>query len=227
MKKLFERLSYEMCRFWSFLWWRVFPPKLRIFRDAMRFSLNFLAVSQWTSTRHARQSVSGSSSTPIPWITYPAYQFLNSLDFRNSSVLEFGGGASSIWWANRCKSLLVVEHNSEWFLKTRTELQSFPNANITYAHSQALYVSQLESQSFEVVVIDGEYREQILVKLKDLILNQKCEPKLIIIDNSERIPEIINRFSQEINYTSVEFKGMGPINTYSWSTLVLIRGSII
>lgn len=29
---------------------------------------------------------------PIPWYTYPAIEFLNSLDFSNKSVFEYGGG---------------------------------------------------------------------------------------------------------------------------------------
>jgi hypothetical protein len=216
-----------MSKFWGFLWWRLFPHRLRVFHDAVKFSLNFLVFTEWTSTRSTRQSVKGSPATPIPWITYPAYEFLSSLNFSKSTVLEFGGGASSIWWAKKCKSLQVVEHNYEWFKKLRSDLEFFSNTNITYADSKSHYISQLEVKVFDIVIIDGEYREEILIELRDLILSLKCKPKLIILDNSERMPNIIRDFTRETHYTSIEFNGMGPINTYSWSTSVLTKASII
>lgn len=68
--------------------------------------------------------------------------------------------------------------------------------------------------------------EKKFSKLKVLILTQKCRPKIIVLDNSERMPDLIKNFAQETNYNLIEFKGMGPINTYSWSTTLLIQDSI-
>ena len=38
---------------------------------------------------------------PIPWITYPALNFLECSTSVNSRILEFGGGASTFFWALR------------------------------------------------------------------------------------------------------------------------------
>lgn len=35
---------------------------------------------------------------PIPWYTYPAIEFLNSLDFSSKNVFEYGTGNSTLWW---------------------------------------------------------------------------------------------------------------------------------
>lgn len=151
-----------MSRFWDFLWWRAFPPRFRLFYDSVKFSANFLALNEWAQSRSTRQSVSGTPATPIPWITYSAYEFLTSLNFRESTVLEFGGGASSIWWAKKCKSLRVIEHNYDWFNKLRSDLAHFSNTSVTHAESKFIYISHVENETPHVVVIDGEYREEIL-----------------------------------------------------------------
>ena len=35
---------------------------------------------------------------PIPWLTYPAIDFLADKNFKNASILEIGGGNSTLWW---------------------------------------------------------------------------------------------------------------------------------
>src|SRR5690348_5384859 len=48
---------------------------------------------------------------PIPWITYPAIDFLSQFDYSDASVFEWGSGFSTLWWSKRCRHIVSVESN--------------------------------------------------------------------------------------------------------------------
>jgi hypothetical protein len=51
---------------------------------------------------------------PLPWITYPAIDFLSQFDFSDASVFEWGSGFSTLWWSQRCRRIASVESNQNW-----------------------------------------------------------------------------------------------------------------
>src|SRR5262245_47345504 len=51
---------------------------------------------------------------PIPWITYPAIEFLKQLDLRDKTVFEYGCGGSTIFWGRNAGRVDSVEHNQEF-----------------------------------------------------------------------------------------------------------------
>ncbi|MFT6408402.1 MAG: hypothetical protein ACJAQ6_001820 [Arenicella sp.] len=44
----------------------------------------------------------------IPWYTYPSIDFLKFRDFSNKTVLEFGGGQSTLWRASKASSVVTL-----------------------------------------------------------------------------------------------------------------------
>jgi anti-sigma factor RsiW len=42
-----------------------------------------------------------SSEQPVPWLARPVLDFLYQLDLSNARVFEYGGGASTWYWARR------------------------------------------------------------------------------------------------------------------------------
>lgn len=49
-----------------------------------------------------------------PWITSPACEWLESHVTPVDVVLEFGGGASTLWWAKLARKVVTVEASHEW-----------------------------------------------------------------------------------------------------------------
>ena len=50
----------------------------------------------------------------MPLFTYPAYEYLNSIDWTDptpAKVFEYGSGSSTFWWAKRVNRLYSCEHN--------------------------------------------------------------------------------------------------------------------
>ena len=54
---------------------------------------------------------------PVPWLTEEAIIFLEEFIEENPSakILEFGSGASTIWFAKKNVELFSVEHNPDWY----------------------------------------------------------------------------------------------------------------
>ena len=148
----------------------------------------------------------------IPWYTYPAIEYLKGLDFSNSEILEFGSGSSSIWWSQRAESVLAVENNREWYEKIRESNND--KLKVVLAESERDYLAAGKGKNFDVIVIDGVYRQQCV----EVVSEALSENGLVILDNSDWHPETARVLREQYNFLQVDFHGFGPINSYTWTT---------
>jgi hypothetical protein len=156
-----------------------------------------------------------------PWYTFPAIEYLKSLDFSKCRVLEFGSGASSIWWANRSKSVMAIEHSKDWFDKISTTAKE--NLTTVLAESELEYLSAFAGKTFDVIVIDGVHRHRCAEIVSDALTSNG----LVILDNSDWHPEAARILRERSNLLQVDFHGFGPINGYTWTTsLFFSRGFV-
>ena len=58
----------------------------------------------------------------LPWMVFPAIDFIENLLSKDSSVFEYGAGGSSMFYASRVKELVSVEHDSVWFKQTEAAM---------------------------------------------------------------------------------------------------------
>jgi hypothetical protein len=56
-----------------------------------------------------------------PWYTFPAIEFLKDIIDKDHKVLEYGSGYSSLFYKDKVKELLSVEHDKEWAVKITNE----------------------------------------------------------------------------------------------------------
>jgi len=148
----------------------------------------------------------------IPWYTYPAIEYLNGLDFSDMTVLKFGSGASSVWWAGKAGFVLAVENNKEWFEISREK--SSDRLNVVFADTESDYLAAGAGRKFNVIVIDGVYRH----RCADMIPNALDKNGLVILDNSDWYPETARVLRERHDLLQVDFHGFGPINNYTWTT---------
>jgi predicted O-methyltransferase YrrM len=101
--------------------------------------------------------------------------------YQDKSVLEFGGGQSTLWWAARAKSVLCVEEDPRWCDRLRAQLPS--NAEVHCISNLADIESLLKSRNrkFDLVVVDGGPRRQ----LARLSFDYMERGGALILDNSE------------------------------------------
>lgn len=101
----------------------------------------------------------------IPWIPYAVTSRLTSILNKNSRLLEFGSGRSTIWFARHCASVLSIEDNEQWFriVSSIFERKHLTNVEYRLLQGDAYYdTSSLPDASFDVVIVDGAYRSQCL-----------------------------------------------------------------
>jgi hypothetical protein len=156
-----------------------------------------------------------SDGTPVPWMTYPAICYLNQLNFSDKQVFEYGCGASTSYWSQRCRHVLSVENDPIWF--ARASAQKSNNVEI-FLQSGVSYVKQISYKApHDVIVIDGRWRF-------DCAMN--CLPYLapagmVILDNSERSPPL-TEFFRKAGFIQIDMIGYGPQNRYIWCTSLFL-----
>lgn len=154
----------------------------------------------------------------IPWYTYPAIEFLRTLDFRHQRILEFGCGNSSFFWAERAREVVAIENDIEW--AKRVAGAGVPNLKIVAEPDRARYIAAPEQVggTFGVVVIDGRFR-QACVAVACRVID---DAGMIVFDNADWYPQACAELRAQ-GWFQIDFSGLGPINPYCWTTSVFLR----
>jgi len=156
-------------------------------------------------------------SQPIPWFTYPALEYLESLDYSEAVIFEWGSGNSSRYFASRCLSIESIESDQSWY---NHQLQVIrPNQSITYIelnHERYPHsILTAKFDSYDLIIVDGQQRQKCMEQAIHKIKNSG----IIILDNSDWYPKLCGSL-RDHNFIQIDFHGFGPINKYTWTTSV-------
>ncbi len=130
------------------------------------------------------------NSMHYPYISTSAVKWLMSLELKDKNILEFGSGYSSIFFCERGAKVYAVERDPEWKEKINSHFSN-SNKNIIYVDDDKL--DEISKVIFDIIFIDDNVREQ---RLSYAIKNLK-EEGMIIFDNSERYPELMNETNKQ------------------------------
>ncbi len=180
-----------------------------------------LAQLGWLESRKSRRSIDAFG--PVPWWTYSCTHYLDQMISTDSSVIEFGGGASTLWWLNRGNKVLTVETDPKWSENITAQVELNPKKDnwelITVSEiSRSNLAPLINSRQFDVVINDGlGDRTEIIELLKSL----RNERGFLIWDNSDRIEykEGLEALA-EIGLARLDFFGLSPINAYCSQTTI-------
>lgn len=67
-----------------------------------------------------------------PWITYKAVQWLDNYLDKNMIMFEYGSGDSTLYFSERVKKIVSVEHNKIWYDKIYKKLTASGMKNWDY-----------------------------------------------------------------------------------------------
>lgn len=70
-----------------------------------------------------------------PWLTRDMIDFLSGHLSRSHTLVEFGSGRSTIWFAQRVGHILSIEHHREWHASVTGKLNAAGFKNFTYVHA--------------------------------------------------------------------------------------------
>jgi hypothetical protein len=155
---------------------------------------------------------------PLPWYTYPAIEYIESMDWRQRNVFEYGSGNSSHFWAERAASVTSIEHDTAWFERVRSNKKS--NHELLHVSDSAEYAVAIRRfpQKFDVIIIDGERR----LDCAQIATSHLAIGGVVILDNADWFPDAAEVL-RAADLIEVDFTGFGPALRYTWTTSLFMR----
>jgi hypothetical protein len=129
-----------------------------------------------------------SNNLVYPWLTHPALDVIKTWDLSDMLVLEWGSGLSTLWWADKCKYVMSIEANQQWFadvVHRKNELGLQEKAEIHFRNVHEGDQTKIDFYTevpawFQpnIVVVDGILRYECILKALEL-----PRPLTLIVDN--------------------------------------------
>ncbi len=183
------------------------------------------ALSQldWMASRH--RSESRNFLGPIPWWSYACTHFLDQVVPIEATVLEIGGGASSLWWLERGNRVTTFESNQKWAVQIKAQTNSFGDRHNLHIFEKPEEISQfLEGQFFDVTINDGSVDRNVC---SQILMNHQKTDGLMVWDNSDRAEYSNGLDELKLNgWKPLDFFGLGPINAFASQTTIFTQSAI-
>lgn len=193
-------------------------PKRIKFLMGLNFSGFFLETGYFKSLE-AGYPV-GVEGNPIPWLSYSFLYFINPRLRRDFEMFEYGSGNSTLFFAERVKSITSVEHDSGWYRAIKNKVRN--NTQLHLLNLDETYVNQIHqsNKKFEVILIDGRMRVKCI---KESVKALK-DDGVIIVDDSQRekYRDGLN-FLEEQGFKKIDFWGASPYWFNLKCTTILYR----
>jgi hypothetical protein len=190
----------------------------------------FLAPIRFSwDTGHFRSSLKSAAvdrhGRHIPWYTYPAIDFLDAKDFTGKSVLEFGAGHSTIWWAGRARRVVSAEGDEKWLKYVSPKLPANARALLAPEDLTGLQ-EQIAGETFDFIIIDGLNRH----RAAELSIPMLNPGGAILLDNSDGFWSYDGKAGYPIlelfrssGYSRVDFYGFAPAGINSSCTSIFFK----
>ena len=122
-----------------------------------------------------------------PWLTKDAIIFLTIFlkENPNAQILEFGSGASTIWFAKHTNFLTSIEHDEEWYHKVKSQLildNCYPVDYRLIEENYYIAPITFPNEHFDLILIDGQTR----MKCINNSLPKLKKAGILMLDNAER-----------------------------------------
>ncbi len=147
----------------------------------------------------------------VPWMTYPAIEFLKNNLKPEHEIFEFGCGASTLFFSKRVKKVVGLETNSRWLEITLQQAQH-DNIKINLMEDglkNPAYENFAKNygQKFDFIIIDSLKRFECA---KNVIEALKPNGTIILDDSERKNYKKIFDFFSEKGFQQTNFFGIAP-----------------
>lgn len=122
----------------------------------------------------------------IPWIAYDAIGVLKKFLTKNSRVLEFGSGMSTIWYAKFAGEVYSVEDYRPWYEKVNViqKKHLLNNVHYHFAENPIDYFNFMadDTTGFDLIMVDGSNRSTCITNAVKLLR----PGGILYLDNSDK-----------------------------------------
>lgn len=123
-----------------------------------------------------------------PWLPFLLIDRLDNMLDSRSKVFEYGGGGSTLFFADRAGEVVTVEHDVGWFPRLQESIAALGNVELLQRgpeDSFASYVGEIDrfpDAYFDLVVVDGRERVQCF----EHSIAKVAPGGLLVIDDVDR-----------------------------------------
>lgn len=192
-------------------------------------------------------------NAPLPWLSFPAIEYVQSQMTSGMNIFEYGSGASTLFWLHHQANVISIEHDAGWYQRLSEyyipRLQQpraidyrhigpepLPATGKGYADPDA-YVSSLpeySGDSFQTYCqqIDGFPNDFFDIVLVDGRVRNSCIKHayqkvkvggLLVLDNSDRPHYLAQTAHLLTGFEAKVFGGVTPTSPLYSQTTVFIR----
>lgn len=155
---------------------------------------------------------------PVPLLTWPFLDFVDSLDFSSQRLLELGAGSSTLWFQRRFARLRSFETNPEWLHSLRPHLAA--NVELALLELSDLEAARVSYQGEEVVLVDfAGRRTRFLSRFLATLSGER--PQAIVLDNADWYRNGAAALAQH-GYVELPFHGFKSGQSYLSCTSLFI-----
>ena len=159
------------------------------------------------------------------WVTYKAKAWIEKWLQPGHVGFEFGSGGSTLWLAQRVRSLISVEHQQLWFdrVSSRIKKLHLTNVDLLFQPDLRVYPKTIlayPDRCFDFIFVDGRRR----VKCVEYSVPNVKPGGILILDNSER-RRYREAFKRLKAWPRLDFKGPGRPGSHppEWQTSIWTR----
>lgn len=125
------------------------------------------------------------TSVRMPWLPFALIDELALRTGARTRVFEYGGGGSTLWFADRGTRVITVEHDPRWAKVLSEMLSDFRDVAILERARGNDYIEAIqpyEDDSFDVVLVDGRDRVECFIEA----IPKVRRGGLLILDDVDR-----------------------------------------
>ena len=181
----------------------------------------YLASIGWFTAFDTHQAVD-ELGKPLPWVTYSFIDFIKTRLNKDLTIFEYGSGNSTLFYAERVKRVVSVEHDEDWFNKIVQEKAANAEMIFTALEKGGAYSKKatLLDEKFDIIIVDGRDRVNCCRNSLDALTTKG----VIILDDSERDSYQDARvFLTEKGFKELPFTGISPGLFYNKATSVFYK----
>ena len=150
----------------------------------------------------------------MPLYTYPCYEYLNSIDWTDAKVFEFGCGWSTFWWEKLGADVYGIDNNQEWVEKINS-----PNVRLETnekKYTESIYEYDMK---FDVIVLDSIVRYNCACSAMDRLNSGG----IIVLDNSDWYTNTKELLDKNSDLIPIHFHGFKVQHVESETTSCYIH----
>ena len=174
------------------------------------------------------------SGLVMPWLTHPALDVLEQIIKPSHSVLEWGSGYSTVWFASRAYYTLSVDHDAECQADVKAKIGKL-NDRVVLKHFDIGALTEYDGNpwspyaiathpaiqgGYEIILVDGMCRVGCFIRALALL----ARGGFIIVDNHDR--ELSQPIQRIAEICGLEFKHFDQPNREGqdpWRTTIFRR----